>query len=73
MTTSQEEKSIYLFGYRHIIFEGDIFTVINLLNIQETNMNIKTISHTISLWNNCSEEIEFRHQKGLEMMCRYVI
>ncbi|WZZ04631.1 hypothetical protein YC2023_090552 [Brassica napus] len=34
---------------------------------QETNLNIKTISHTISLWNNCSEEIEFRHQKGLEM------
>ncbi|WZZ14547.1 hypothetical protein YC2023_107636 [Brassica napus] len=62
--------SCWGFSYRHIIFEGDIFTVINLLNIQETNLNIKTISHTIFLWNNCFEEIEFMHQKGLEMMCR---
>ncbi|WZY76379.1 hypothetical protein YC2023_022763 [Brassica napus] len=38
-----------------------------IISSQETNLNIKTISHTISLWNNCSEEIEFRHQKGLEM------
>ncbi|WZY70549.1 hypothetical protein YC2023_002789 [Brassica napus] len=36
--------------------------------LQEKNLNIKTISHTISLGNNYSEEIEFRHQKGLEMI-----
>ncbi|WZY76824.1 hypothetical protein YC2023_023208 [Brassica napus] len=52
---------------RHIIFEGDIFTVINHLNIEKTNLDIKTISHMIYLWNNYSEEIEFRHQKGLEI------
>ncbi|WZY87243.1 hypothetical protein YC2023_033627 [Brassica napus] len=57
----------YSNGFKHIIFEGDVFTVINLLNSQETNLNIKTLSHTISLWNNCSEEIEFMHQKELEM------
>ncbi|WZY68229.1 hypothetical protein YC2023_000469 [Brassica napus] len=55
--------SCWGFGYRHIIFGGDIFTAINLLNSQETNLKIKTISHTISLWNNCCEEIEFRHKK----------
>ncbi|WZZ18747.1 hypothetical protein YC2023_111836 [Brassica napus] len=64
-TVGQDRRSCPI--YRHIIFERDIFTVINLLNIEKTNLHIKTISHTIYLWNNYFDEIEFKHQKELEM------